>query len=176
MSFQNLFGNNTAYNENVRAYYVAPKEEYFFQEEVKNTNYTKNILELKKSYQDRVNKEKRDLQNPNEIVNAPEYWQQDRSLFYGKDGTSDAYTKRGKDMEFDEYMERQMTQKQSWRFETSNTFIDFKAGGKVYIGNTEYMIMLVINQLGIGNIPNHLKVRNNPNNLDRWGVKTLILA
>lgn len=176
MSFQNLFGNNTSYNENIRAYYVAPKEEYLFQEEIKASNYTASILDLKKGYLDRTVKSKRDLINSNSSETLPSYFQQDRQLFKGKDGTSDAYTKRGKDMEMMEYFERQTTQEQAWRFETSNTYIDFKSGGKVFIGDDEYVIMLVINQLGIGNVPNFLSVRNNPKSLNRWGVKTLILV
>lgn len=175
-SFAKMMGANTAYNEDIRAYYVAPKEEYLFQEEVERSNYTKSAQEMKKAYQEAVNKKLRDEIDPNEPSLPPTYWQTDRMFFKGKDGTSDAYTKRGKDLEFDEYMERQLTQKQAWRLETSNTYIDFVAGGKVFIGDDEYIIIKVINQLGVGNIPNFLKVRNNPRTLNNWGVKTLILA
>ena len=51
--------------------------------------------------------------------------------FYGKDGTSNAYVKRGLDDEEVEYFDRALTQGQSWRIETNNQSIDFEVGGKI---------------------------------------------
>lgn len=175
MSFAKLMARNTSYNENVRAYYIEPKEEFLLQEEVKNTKYLTDIHSLVDAYEVATNQNITNITNP-ELTTSPEYLKKHAMLFHGKDGTSDAYTKRGKDNEFMEYMERQMTQGQAWRFETSNSYLNFLAGGKIIIGKKQYTIVLVINQLGVGNIPNALHVRNNPDMLENWGVKTLILS
>lgn len=172
MGLEMIVGGNTAYNEDVKAYYIAPKKEWELSQEFekaqqKNTS----ILAIKENFLNKMNSE---LNNINNSKN--EIWLEEEILFYGKDGTSDAYTKRGADIEYFEYFERQITEKQAWRFETSTSKIDFMVGGKVKIGNKDWVIMKVINQLNIGNIGNFIKARPNMDLLYRWGVKTLILA
>lgn len=172
MGLEMVVGGNTAYNEDVRAYYIAPKKEWQLSQEVEKAQKdNKSILSIKNNY---INKMERELNSEGEGID--EIWVEEEVLFYGKDGTSDAYTKRGADIEYFEYFERQVTEKQAWRFETSTSKIDFMIGGKIKIGNKDWVIMKVINQLNIGNIPNFIKARPNMDLLYRWGVKTLILA
>lgn len=173
MSLEFVVGGNTAYNENIEAIYYEPIAEWKFQEDLKSSGYNKSLKSLKEAYEKRVNKNIRDK---SENGNNTSYWSKQGITFFGKDGTSDAYTKRGMDLEEVEYLDRQLTEKQAWRLETSDTYIDYKVGAKVFIGNTEYIIVFIINQLNIGNIGNFLKARPNPNIVNRWGVKTLILA
>lgn len=173
MGLGRIAGGNTAYNENVKAVYYEPLEEWAFQEDLKQSNYNTSINALKEAYLNRVNREHR--ANNSNVVRTS-YFSEKGVTFYGKDGTSDAYTKRGMDLEEFEYLDRQLTEKQAWRFETSNTYINFKVGSKIFIGEEEYVVVFIINQLNIGNIGNSLKARPNPNIIRRWGVKTLILA
>lgn len=172
MGLEMITGGNVTYNEDIRATYIPPKKEWELAqdfEEAQKENTSINAIKenyIKKMYQD--------LSGKGEP--KTNMWSEEQTLFFGKDGTSDAYTKRGADIEFFEYFERQYTEKQAWRFETSNSYIDFKVGGKVIIGQKEWVIMKVINQLNIGNIGNVIKARRNMDLIYRWGIKTLILA
>lgn len=175
MSLEFILGGNTSYNQDVEAYYYAPLKEWEINDKVieNASNNNISVQDIKKSYMTKINKQLRDKE-PNYINNT--LWNESQEIFFGKDGTSDAYTKRGMDIEFFEYFDRQVTEKQAWRFETNDSYIDFKVGAKVIIGKKEFVIMKVINQLNIGNIPNFIKARPNMDLLDKWGVKTLILA
>lgn len=172
MGLEMITGGNVSYNEDIRATYIPPKQEWQLDREFEQAQSTNaSISDIKNKFIKKMNFE---LNGIGDLTN--DIWQEEQTLFFGKDGTSDAYTKRGADIEFFEYFERQFTEKQSWRFETSNSYIDFKVGGKVIIGQKEWIIMKVINQLNIGNVGNVIKARRNMNLIYRWGIKTLILA
>lgn len=174
MSLEFVVGGNVSYNEDIKAFYIPPKKEWELANEFKEAQDTnRSLQDIKDAY---VRKMDIELNGGTNDETLGKIWVDEKTIFFGKDGTSDAYTKRGADIEYFEYFERQVTERQAWRFETSTSFIDFKIGGKVIIGEKEWVIMKVINQLNIGNIGNVIKARRNMDLIYRWGVKTLILS
>lgn len=172
MSLTFILGSSTTFNENIKAEYYEPLKEYDFENAIRNADFNESILSLKNAYLNRVDRNKRNVSGDSNT----KYFSDVSKVVFGKDGTSDAYVKRGLDHDLVEYFERQETEKRSWRFETTNSLINFKNGGKVIIGSKEYIIIKVINQINTADIPNLLNTRPNMELLENWGVKTLILA
>ena len=168
-----IMGQSTTFNEDILGTYYPPKNEYDFEKDIRESNYTASIADLKRAF---------DIANNNiKVDNVEErdksqYYDETGITFYGKDGTSDAYVKRGLDADIVSYFERQEVNQRTWRFSTSSSDIDFKGGGKIVIGNKEWVIIKVINQFSTNDIENQLKVRTNMNLLEYWGYKTFILA
>ena len=168
-----IMGQSTTFNEDIKAWYHAPLNEYDFDKNIKNSNYMESIDDLKKAFEIAIGKTK--VEDVNDRTKG-QYFDETGQLFFGKDGTSDAYVKRGLDNDMVSYFERQETSKRTWRFSTSTSNIEFKSGGKVFVGDKEWVIIKVINQLSTNDIENQLKSRRNMNLVENWGYKTLILA
>lgn len=176
MSLTMIMGQATTFNEDIKAYYHAPLKEYDFEKKIKESNYTANLDSLKKAFELATKRVKPKDEFEANSMNDTIYFKETGRMFFCKDGTSDAYVKRGLDSDLDSYFERQEINKKTWRIETSTTYIDFVAGGKVFIGEDEWTIIRAINLFAGSGIENSLKGRPNVNLLRKWTVKILILA
>lgn len=168
-----IMGQSTTFNEDIKAWYHPPLKEYDFDKNIKQSNYNKSIDDLKKAFEIATGQTK--LDNIDDIPKT-QYYDETGMMFFGKDGTSDAYVKRGLDNDMVSYFERQEINKRTWRFSTSVSHIDFKAGGKIFVGNKAWVIIKVINQISTNDIENQIKARWNMELFENWGYKTLILA
>lgn len=168
-----IMGKSTDFNEDIKAYYHEPLKEYDFDKKIKESNYQASLSSLKHAWQIAVNEKKVDNV---EERDKSQYFDETGVMFFGKDGTSDAYVKRGLDSDLFSYFERQEIDKRTWRLQTSVSHIDFKSGGKIFVGEDEWVILKVINQLSTNDIENQLKTRPNMNLIQHWGLKTLILG
>jgi len=97
-------------------------------------------------------------------------------VFYFRDGKSDVYTKGGLDFQVFEYLDRQLGQSQKWRIETSATHVDFKSGGKIVVGEKEFIILKVLTIITSGTTPNKFMAMNTPKGFERFAPKLLAIA
>ena len=158
-----IFAGNSSFYNNLEARYFAPKEEFDVAKEVPNYSNmsVKDLTGLVK----------------NKGVRDKTFWDEEGTVFYGKDGATDAYTKSGEDYELAEYFDRQFIEQRVWRFETNATHIDFKSGGIVKLGDgKEWVILSIIYSTNTGTVPNMFYANNNPHLRKRLAVKTLILG
>lgn len=157
---------NSIQNKNYQAWYMAPKTEQKVIDET--IDFNKLTWEQIKA-----------LKPKNWFDDKSDYWEDgERQFFYGKDGTSNAYVKQGMDTEIEEYVEREITERFSWRLQTDEPII-FKSGGKIRVRGRDWYIVQVINQDATGTIQNKLNAFDtNPNAewLQRLGLKTLVLV
>jgi len=108
-----------------------------------------------------------------------DYWQDERIPFWGKDGQTNAYVKRGVDDENVEILDRQQTNKYTWHFATDDNHIHFLSGGKIYAKGREWFILKVIAQDSTSSTTNKYNAMDtSPDNkrLLQFGLKTLILV
>jgi len=167
-------GNLTDYGQtssiegkNIGALYRAPKEELDFKEELDDfeTMSAQDLLDLIPTnwYEE----------------NDQDYWVDDYVHFWGKDGQTNAYVKRGIDNEIDEPLDRYQINKFAWLFATEDNHIYFKAGGKIRTNGRDWFIIKVINQQSTYTIQNKYNAMDTgPDNkrLLRFGLKTLVLV
>lgn len=168
-----LMGSSTTFNEDIKGFYHEPLKEYDFDKNIRESNFNASIDDLKRAFQ--VANGEIQIDDVEER-DKTQYFNESGRVFYGKDGAGDAYVKKGIDADLVSYFERQETEKRTWRMATSTTHIDFKSGGKVFIGGREWVILKVINQLSTNDIENNLKARSNMSIVETWGAKILILA
>ncbi len=152
--------------ENLIAEYTAPKEEKDIV--VSLPNFRNMTSEQVRNYY-----KSQELFTDNENMN---YIEENTHRFYCKDGTTNVYTKRGFDIEIDEILMRQLIEKQNWRLETTNTHIDFKAGGRIVIGEKSFYIIKVVNQMSVQTTQNKFQARRNMRGFTRLSIKLLILV
>lgn len=172
-NFTLLMGQSTTFNEDIRATYFQLKKEYDFEKDIIESNYNTSIDDLMKAYNiSNGNEKPQDVNDRNKT----QYFDEDGIYFYGKDGVSDAYTKAGLDNDIVSYFDRQEINRRVWRFSTSASDIEFRAGGKVLIGEKPWIILKVINQLKTNDIENNIKTRTNTTLLENWGYKILVLG
>ncbi len=107
--------------------------------------------------------------------NKLEYWDDTKVHFFCRDGKSDVYTKGGLDYAVFEYLGNQVGESQKWRIETNATHIDFKAGGKITIGDEEYRILKVLTIITSGTRPNKFLAMKTPTHWARYSTKMLAL-
>lgn len=155
------------HGKNISAFYLEPKEEWQFENEIPNFNElsVNDLLNLiPKNWHDNGNKS---------------YWKTtDRQFFSAKDGQTNAYVKRGVDEELDEFMDRQEVQRNTWQIATDDPIV-FRAGGKVIVMGKEYFVLKVILQQSTGTYQNKFNAMDTHPENDRLmlvGVKTLVLA
>lgn len=159
----NGYYGNKSFNMNIECYYRKPKKPLDFKETFPNYNKMsiKQIREgVPKNYNDK-----------NE-----DFWYDEQFKFYGKDGTSNAYVKRGLDMEEIEYFDRALTNGQSWRLETNNPKINFESGGKIIAGGREWIIVKIIGQQSTQTVQNKLWWGSTKKDLVKNSIKTFILV
>jgi hypothetical protein len=96
--------------------------------------------------------------------------------FHFRDGKSDVYTKGGYDFQVFEYLERQLGESQKWRIETNETYIDFKAGGKIIVGDREFIILKVLTIITSGTTPNKFLAMDTPKGFERFAPKILAIV
>lgn len=163
----NLGMTSSLHGKNIGAYYLAPKNEWNYEEELPNFDdlSVSEILEqIPKNWKDNGDMT---------------YWQsKERVFFNAKDGQTNAYVKRGIDEELDEFLDRQEVQKYAWQLATDEPII-FKSGGKVLVMGREYFILKVILQQATSTHQNVFNAMNtDPENerLQLFGLKTLVLA
>lgn len=153
---------NKSFNMNLKCYYREPKKTLDFRETFPrfNSMSVKQIKEyVPKNYND----------------NGEDFWYDEKHIFWGKDGTSNAYVKRGLDDEEIEYFDRALAQGQSWRLETNNQNIDFKAGGKISAGGRDWIIIKVINQQATQTVQNQFWWQDTNKNIAKQGIKMFIM-
>jgi hypothetical protein len=154
---------NKSFNMNIKCYYRAPKKSLDFKESFPNYNKmsVRQIREgIPKNYND----------------NNEDFWYEEQVIFYGKDGTSNAYVKRGLDDEEVEYFDRALTQGQSWRIETNNQSIDFEVGGKIIAAGREWIIVRIVRQQTTQTIQNQLWWGETQKDIGKLGTKLFILV
>lgn len=156
-------GNSGVYY-NIEARYFEPKEEFKVAEEVPNYNSM--------SVSDLVNHVKQ------KDIKDKAYWANEGITFYGKDGATDAYTKSGESEEIVEYFDRQFMNQRVWRFETNESYIDFKAGGIVRLegDDKDWVILHVIHVFNTGTVQNRYFYLQDPSVMKRFANKILILG
>ncbi len=103
-------------------------------------------------------------------------YDEDGKVFNFRDGKSDVYTKGGLDFEVFEYLDRQLGESQKWRIETSETYIEFKAGGKIVINSKEFIIFKVLTIITSGTAPNKFMAMNTPEGFERFAPKLLAIV
>lgn len=96
--------------------------------------------------------------------------------FFFRDGKSDVYTKGGYDFQVFEYLDRQLGESQKWRIETNATHLDFKAGGKIVVGEREFIILKVLTIITSGTTPNKFMAMNTPKGFERFAPKLLAVV
>lgn len=159
----------TPYNENILMYYRQVKTD----KEVitDKPDFDKMSIQQRISYLDK------NFSNGITIDGKKvDIYEDDKIPFYGKDGESDAYVKRGLDIEEIEFLDNQFANGRAWRIETSDSYIDFRVGGQVIIDNTEWRIVKIIYALNTGTSQNRLWANPNTELMQRGATKTLILA
>lgn len=147
-------------------YYHAPKKELDLVRDIPNFKQ-KNLAQLKALINSDFTKFGQDENN------NLSYIENEGQHFKFRDGKSDVYTKGGLDFEVFEYLDRQMGEKQKWRLETNNTQIDFKAGGKIYVGGQEFVIVKVLTILSSGTNKQKYLGMKTPKNFDEYAPKLL---
>lgn len=167
-----IMGQLTTFNEDVKAYYYEPLREQDFINNIKESNYMITPEKLKENMLKRMNKE---YEQKNPLTENTQYYSSVGIPFFGRDGTSDAYVKRGVDSDIAEYFDRQQLAKRSRRFQTSNSSIDFKSGGKIVIGSKEWIIAKIINIQSGSDFDNKVKGTYNMDLLENFGNKIFIL-
>ena len=101
MSLTMIMGQSTTFNEDIKAYYHAPLKEYDFEKKIKESNYTANLDSLKKAFELATKRVKPKDEFEADSINDTIYYKQTGRMFFCKDGTSDAYVKRGLDYDLD---------------------------------------------------------------------------
>lgn len=163
---RNFVNSQRGFLQNILAYYLEPKQEVDIVNDVPNfRNMTT------KQIQDYY--EKRELFTSEDNM---DYISKEKRPFYCKDGTTNVYTKRGFDIEIDEILDRQLIEIQMWRLQTTNTSIDFKSGGRIYVGEKVFTIIKVINQISTETVQNKFFARRNMNGWIKLGIKLLVLV
>jgi len=160
---------NSMASKNIQAYYRAPKQEYNFSKELEeidiNNSSMQDLLDLiPESWHEEDN---------------TSYWEEEKQFFWGKDGQTNAYVKRGVDDEVAEPLERFQVNKYAWHFATDDNHIIFKAGGKIYARGREWFIVKVITQDSTSSTQNKYNAMDtSPENkrLLQFGRKTLVLV
>lgn len=163
---RNFINAQRGFLQNQLGYYLAPKEE---------VDIVKNIP----NFRDMTTKQIQDYYDKRQLFtdeNNKEFIDEYKKPFYCKDGTTNVYTKRGFDIEIDEILDRQLVEKQMWRLQTTNTSIDFKAGGRIYVGDRKFTIIKVINQISTETVQNKFYARRNMENWNKLGIKLLVLV
>jgi len=161
------FGQTTSLeSKNIGAWYRAPKEELDFKDELDDfeSMSADDLMALIPT-------------NWYEETDA-DYWVDDYVHFWGKDGQTNAYVKRGVDNEIFEPLDRFQTNKFAWLFATDENHTFFKAGGKIKTMGRDWFIVKVINQHSTTTIQNKFNAMDtSPNNprLLQFGLKTLVL-
>lgn len=163
---RNFVNAQRGFLQNQLGYYLEPKEEVDIVESIPNWRNmtTKQVQEYYESRQLFTSEDNMD------------YIKKHRVPFYCKDGTTNVYTKRGFDIDITELLDRQLTEKQTWRLQTTNTSIDFKAGGRIYVGNRKFIIIKVINQISTETVQNKYYARRNMDDWTKLGIKLLVLV
>jgi len=157
---------NSLFGKNIEAYYRAPKEEQDFSNELDDYE-NMSISDLKALIPDNWYEE-----------NNGDYWEDEKSHFWGKDGQTNAYVKRGVDDEVTEPLDRMQINQYTWHFATDDNHIYFKAGGKIYARGKEWFLIKVITQDSTSSMTNKFNAMDtNPDNkrLLQFGLKTLVL-
>lgn len=103
-------------------------------------------------------------------------YEEEGQPFYFRDGKSDVYTKGGYDFQVFEYLDNQLGQSQKWRIETNETFIEFKAGGKIVIDEREFIILKVLTIITSGTTPNKFLAMNSPKGFEKFAPKMLAIV
>lgn len=163
----NLGQTNSLENKNIEAYYRAPKEEYKFGEEIAG-NADLSVNELIALIPEKWNEQ-----------GAYDYWEDSLIHFWGKDGQTNAYVKRGLDDEIVEPLDRMQIDKFVWHFATDDNHTYFKAGGKIYARGKEWFIVKVITQDSTSSTTNKynaMKTDPYSKRLLQFGLKTLVLV
>jgi len=162
------FGQTSSlHGKNIDAYYRAPKKEQQFANEVsslKEPTLNELIALVPKNWHDDT---------------STDYWVDERVLFSGKDGQTNAYVKRGVDDEDVEILDRQQTNKYSWFFATEDNHIHFLAGGKIYARGREWFLLKVITQDSTSSTTNKYSAMDTTpysKFLLQLGLKTLVLV
>lgn len=154
------------YGKNIRGNYRGPKEELDFKDGLEN-------------FEDLSMQSLLSLIPENWFEeNDNDYWEDDVTGFWGKDGQTNAYVKQGVDNEIVEYLDRQQTNQYVWQFATDDNHIYFKVGGKVYARGREWFIVKVITQDNTSTTTNKYNAMDtSPKNkrLLQFGLKTLVL-
>lgn len=163
---RNFINAQRGFLERLVAEYTAPKVERDIVASLPNfrdmtTEQIEQYYENQQLFTDNINKN---------------YIEENTHNFYCKDGTTNVYAKRGFDTEIDEVLDRQLIEKQNWRLETTNTNIDFKAGGRVVIGDRSFYIIKVVNQMSTQTTQNKFYARRNMKRFTKLSVKLLILV
>lgn len=162
------YGQTTSmFGKNIKAFYRAPKQEQQFADSIEDfdTLTAQQILDLIPT-------------NWNNDTSS-DYWQDELVPFWGKDGQTNAYVKRGVDDEIVDYLDRQQTNKLTWHFATDDNHLRFLAGGKVYARGREWFVLKVITQDSTSSMANKYNAMDtNPydTRLLQMGLKTLILV
>jgi hypothetical protein len=160
---------NSLYGKNIEAYYRAPKGEYDFSKELED--YDSGELSGQALL---------DLIPDNWYEeNNNDYWEDEKTHFWGKDGQTNAYVKRGVDDEIVEPLDRMQADKFTWYFATDDNHLYFKAGGKIYARGGEWFLLKVITQDSTSSTTNKYNAMDtNPDNkrLLQFGLKTLVLV
>ena len=163
---RNFINAQRGFLQNIVAEYTAPKEE-------------KDIVDSLPNFRDMTTEQIEEYYEGLQLFTDDSnmnYIEENTYKFYCKDGTTNVYTKRGFDIEIDEILDRQLIEKQTWRTQTTNTSIDFKAGGRVVIGNRRFIIIKVVNQISTETIQNKFYARRNMKGFTKLGIKLLILV
>jgi hypothetical protein len=153
--------------KSIEAYYRGPKEEQQFADELENFEEL-SLNELKALIPT----------NWHDDTSA-DYWLDERKHFWGKDGQTNAYVKRGVDDVDVEILDRQQTNKYSWFFATDDNHIHFLAGGKIYARGREWFVLKVITQDSTSSTVNKYNSMNtdpDSKRLLQFGLKTLVLV
>lgn len=160
---------NSLENKNIEAYYRAPKEEYSFAQELAEADVNgMSVNEMIALVPENWNEQ-----------TSTDYWEDDLTHFWGKDGQTNAYVKRGVDDEIDEPLDRMQIDRFTWYFATDDNHTYFKAGGKIYARGREWFIVKVITQDSTSSTTNKYNAMNtDPYNkrLLQFGLKTMVLV
>lgn len=156
-------------SKNIEAHYRSPKVEYNLEKEIEDSNVEIN------SMQDLL-----DMIPENWAEEGNDtYWESEKTHFWGKDGQTNAYVKRGVDDEITEPLDRFQIDKFTWHFATDDNHLYFKAGGKVYARGKEWFVVKVITQDSTSSTQNKYNAMDtSPGNkrLLQFGRKTLVLV
>ena len=75
----------------------------------------------------------------------------------------------------DDFLFEYPVESQKWRIETSATHLDFKAGGKIIVGEREFIILKVLTIITSGTTPNKFMAMNTPKGFERFAPKMLAI-
>lgn len=155
--------------KNIDAKYRAPKNARLFGmaiEEAEVTSISQLIARIPQNYIDE------------QTLVTGDKWLDDFEWFSGKDGQTNAYVKRGLDVELVEVADGTETPVFAWHFATDDTHIDFQVGGKVYTMGREWTCIKIITQFSRGTTSNKFYAMETVENdfAQRIGIRTLVLV